>query len=151
MPPSVDPTDDPGAKTNARLVDEVHKRMPAHCLRRLFFRLDREQQRVALTSARICRVRCLGFRRILRVDGDDTRPAFVRGNHYAQCLILVHAIFRLQNRDNEFTWRIVVVDQDALVQTGRSTLICSLLLGLVVMSFIGWPPMTHRPAWADLP
>jgi hypothetical protein len=30
-------------------------------------------------------------------------------------------------------------------------LLCSLLLGLVVTSFIGWPPMTHRPAWADLP
>ena len=44
----------------------------------LFLRLRREQQWVAQSPARIRRVRCLGFRYILRVDGNDTHGAYAR-------------------------------------------------------------------------
>jgi len=45
----------------------------------LFLRLGREQQGIALAPAGIRRIRCFRFRYVLRVDGDDTSAAPMRG------------------------------------------------------------------------
>ena len=87
-------------------------------LRRLFLGLGREQQWIALAPASIRRVRRLGFRYILRVDSDDARTAPMCSDHHTHGLILTEAKFRLQNHDDEFTRRIVVIDQDDLVKAG---------------------------------
>src|SRR6478609_7476980 len=86
--------------------------------RRLFFGLGGEQQWIALAPASIGRVRRLGFRYILRVDGHNARTALMRSDHHPHGLILADAKFRLQNQDDELTWRIVVIDQDDLVKAG---------------------------------
>jgi hypothetical protein len=104
--------------------------------RRLFLWLGREQQGMALASARIRRVRCLGFRYILRVDGNDTHAAPMCGDHNPQGLILAHAKFRLQNHDDELAGRKVVIDQNDLWRRGRSTFISSLVRGLMMISLI---------------
>jgi len=36
----------------------------------------------------------------------------MRRHHHSQCLILAHAEFRLQNYDDEFAGREVIIDQD---------------------------------------
>ena len=80
--------------------------------------------------AGICRVRCLGFRYILRVDGDDTSAAPMSGHHHSQRLILAHAEFRLQTHDDELAGREVIIDQDDFMQTRPFDLYLILDLGL---------------------
>jgi hypothetical protein len=46
-------------------------------------------------------VRCLGFRYLPCVDGNDTHAAPMGGHHHSQGLILAHAKFRLQNHHDE--------------------------------------------------
>lgn len=82
----------------------------------LFLRFGREQQGIALASASIRRVRCLGFRHVLREDGDDTHAASMRCHHHAQGLTLAQAKFRLQNQNDECAGRKVVIDQNDLVE-----------------------------------
>ena len=52
------------------------------------------------------------------VDSDDARTAPMCSDHHTHGLILADAKFRFQNHDDEFTRRIVVIDQDDLVKAG---------------------------------
>ena len=74
---------------------------PASALPRAsFLRLGRKQQRIAFASASVRCAGCFGFRHIFCVDGDDTSAAPMSGHHHSQRLVLGHAKFRLQNRDD---------------------------------------------------
>src|SRR6266403_1761334 len=85
-------------------------------IRPLFLRLGREQQRVALGAAGVGGARCLGLGDVLGEDRDHAYAEPVRGDHDLVGLVLGHAEFRLQHRDDKFSRRIVVVDEDDLVQ-----------------------------------
>src|SRR6266849_6751453 len=82
----------------------------------LFFRLGGEQQRVALGAAGVGGARCLGLGDVLGEDRDHAYAEPVRGDHDLVGLVLGHAEFRLQHRDDKFARREVVVDEDDLVQ-----------------------------------
>ena len=90
---------------------------PATSSGALFLGLGREQQGITLAPPRICRIRCLGVRYVLRVYGNDTRAAPMSGHHYSQRLILAHAKFRPQNCDDELAGREIIIDQDDFMQT----------------------------------
>ena len=72
-----------------------------------------EQQRIAFASASVRCAGCFGFRHIFCVDGDDTRAAPMSGHHHSQRLVLAHAEFRLQNRDDELAGREVIIDYES--------------------------------------
>src|SRR5258708_5673561 len=84
----------------------------------LFLGLGGEQQRVALGPAGVGGAGRLGLGNVLGEDGNHAYAEPVRGDHDLVGLILGHAEFRLQDRDDEFPRREVVVDQDDLVQAG---------------------------------
>lgn len=94
-----------------------------------FLGLGREQQWIALASARIGCIACLGFRYILCVDGDDTRPAPMSGHHHPQRLTLAHAKLRPQNRNDELAGCKIIIDQDDFMQTRPFDLYLILDLG----------------------
>jgi hypothetical protein len=99
-------------------------------LRDSFLRLGREQQRIAIASTGVCRSGCFGFRHVFWVDGDYTRAAPMSGHHHSQRLVLGHAKFRLQNRDDEPAMREIIIDQDDFMQPGPFDLYLILDLGL---------------------
>src|SRR5947208_7226554 len=82
----------------------------------LFLRLGGEQQRIALGAAGIGGARRLGLGDILGEDRDHADAAPVRGDHDLVGLILDHAEFGLQHREDEFERREIVVDEDDLVE-----------------------------------
>ena len=82
----------------------------------LFLRLGGEQQRIAFGAAGIGGARRLGLGDILGEDRDHAYAEPVRGDHDLVGLILGHAEFRLQHRDDKFSRGEVVVDEDDLVQ-----------------------------------
>src|SRR5882762_5825462 len=84
----------------------------------LFLRLGGEQQRVALGAAGVGGARRLGLGDILGEDRDHAYTEPVRGDHDLVGLVLGHAEFRLQHRDDEFARREIVIDEDDLVQAG---------------------------------
>jgi len=73
---------------------------------------------------------CFGFRHIFCVDGDDTRAAPMSGRHHSQRLVLGHAKFCLQNRDDEPARRKIIIDQDDFMQPRPFDLYLILDLGL---------------------
>jgi adenylate cyclase len=83
---------------------------------RSFLRFGGEQQRVTLGAAGVGRARRLGLGDVLGEDRDHADAAPVRGDHDLVRLVLGHAEFRLQDGDDEFARREVVIDQDDLVQ-----------------------------------
>jgi len=84
--------------------------------RPLFLRLGREQQRITLAAACVRRSRRLALGDVLREHGDHADAALMRGDHHPIRLILIHAELRLEHSDHKFPGRIVVVQQDDLVQ-----------------------------------
>ena len=82
----------------------------------LFFRFGGELERVAFAAAGLRCPRCLGLGNVLGVDGDNAYAAPMCGDHHPIGLILAHAEFRLEHRDDEFAGREIVVDEDHLMQ-----------------------------------
>src|ERR1700737_5469299 len=82
----------------------------------LFLRLGGEQQRIALGATGVGGARRLGLGDVLGEHGDHADAALVRGDHDLVGLVLGHAEFRLQDGDDEFAGRVIVVDTDDLVK-----------------------------------
>src|SRR5690349_17735523 len=83
---------------------------------RSIFRLGREHEGIALPAAGLGAARRLGLGDILGEDGDNARPALVRGDHDTVRLLLAHAEFALEDDHDELARRVVVVEQDDLVE-----------------------------------
>src|ERR1700710_536782 len=68
---------------------------------KLFLRLGREQQRIALGAAGVGGARRLGLGDVLGENRDHAYTALMRGDHDFVGLVLGHAKFRLQDGDDE--------------------------------------------------
>jgi hypothetical protein len=84
--------------------------------RLLFLRLGRKRERIAFAAARLRRARGFGLGNVFGVDSDNADPAPMGGHHHPIGLALAHAEFRLQHRDDELPRRVIVIDEDDLVE-----------------------------------
>ena len=78
--------------------------------------LGREHERVLLAAARFGAFLGLALGNVPRKHGDDTRTALMRCEHDPVSLLLTHAENRLEDRDDELPWRVIVVDKNNLMQ-----------------------------------
>src|SRR5258707_9560682 len=84
--------------------------------RELLLGFGGEQQRIALGAAGIGGAGRFGLGDVLGEDRDHAHAAPVRCDHDLVGLVLGHSEFRLQDGDDKFAGREVVVDEDDLVQ-----------------------------------
>ncbi len=82
----------------------------------LFLRLGGEEQRIAFALAEFGRFLGFGLGDVPGVDRDDAGAALVRGHHHAISLVRIHAEHRLEHLHHEFARRVIVVEQDHLVE-----------------------------------
>src|SRR5438105_1720757 len=82
----------------------------------LLLGLRREGEGIAGAAAELRALRRFGLGDVLGEYGDYADPPFVRGHHHAVGLILVHAEHGLEHLDDELPRRVVVVEQDNLVE-----------------------------------
>src|SRR5262245_44412220 len=86
------------------------------CPHALFFRLCRECERISGAAAGFGTLRRLGLGDVLGEHGDHAGAAPMRREHDAVGLLLVHAEHRLEDADDELAWRVVVIEENDLVQ-----------------------------------
>src|SRR6266852_8716462 len=94
----------------ARPVEEIRRRGP------LFLWLGRKDERIALAAAGFRRARSFGLGDVSRVDRNNAGATPMRRHHHPIGLIVAHAEFSLEHRDDELPWRVVVVHKDDLVK-----------------------------------
>src|SRR5262245_1274713 len=82
----------------------------------LFLRLSGKLQRIAFAAASLRAARRFGLRNVTRVDGNHADAAAMRRHHDAICLIFAHAEFALEHGHDELARRVVVVEEDHLMQ-----------------------------------
>src|SRR5216684_1355834 len=109
----------------------------------LLLRLGREFQRMAGLAAGVGAFGGLTFGDLAGEGGDHADAALVRGHHHAIGLVLAHVEDSHQDGDDELARRIVVVDQDHLIE--------SRLFDLRLGDGIGFDvDIAHRPSPALL-
>jgi hypothetical protein len=89
------------------------------------------------SAARLRRAGGFGLGNVPGENRNDAGPAAMRGHHDPIRLILAHAEFRLQHRDDKLAWRVIVIDENDLVKTGSFSLRLDLMRGLETVLLIG--------------
>ena len=78
-----------------------------------------------------------GLGNVLSENRDDAHPTAMGSHHDPIGLIVAHAEFRLEHRDDKFPWRVIVIDENDLVKTRSFGLRLDLDAGLVTILLIG--------------
>jgi len=82
----------------------------------LLLRLGREEQRIAPLPAELGRLLRLGLGDVAGIDRDHAHPALMRRQHHVIGALAAHAEDGFEHLDDEFARRVVVVQQNHLVE-----------------------------------